>query len=137
MSYAFASALQVALFQKLSSDSAVTDLIGGAIYDALPVGEVPSIYVSLGPEAVRDRSDSSGRGADHRFVVSVVTDEAGFGTAKQVAAAVCDALEDADLDLEQGRLIGLWFMRAIAKRAGRAGRVRRIDLRFRARMEDK
>lgn len=137
MSYVFASALQTALYQRLTTDSVVSGLIGSAVYDALPVGDVPSIYVALGPEAVVDRSDSAGTGAEHRFVVSVVTDEAGFGTAKRVAAAVCEALEDADLTLERGRLVGLWFLRAVAKRAGKAGRVRRIDLRFRARVEDK
>ena len=72
----------------------------------------------------------------HRFAVSVVTERAGFGGAKTVAAAVSDALVNADLSLGRGRLVGLWFERAVARRAGKAGRVRRIDLRFRARVED-
>jgi hypothetical protein len=85
---------------------------------------------------VRDRSDISGAGAEHRFIVSVVTDEAGFAAAKSVAAAVSDALADANLPLSRGRLVGLWFDRVTARRSGKAGRVRRIDLRFRARVED-
>lgn len=136
MSYAFANALQAAVYQQLRSDAVVSSLIGDAIYDALPVGNVPSLYVTLGPETVRDKSDSSGAGAEHRFIVSVVTDETGFGAAKGVAAAVGDALIDVDLPLSRGRLVGLWFDRATARRTGKAGRVRRIDLRFRARVED-
>lgn len=136
MSYVFAEALQSAVYQQLTNASSVTEVVGDAIYDALPKGKVPDIYVILGPETVRDKSDSSGAGAEHRFLVSVVTDEAGFGKAKRVAGAVCEALEDADIALSRGRLVGLWFDRANARRAGQAGRLRRIDLRFRAQTED-
>lgn len=136
MSYGMAAALQSAIYQHLLADSGVTALIGSAIYDAVPAGNLADTYVSLGPEDVRDRSDQSGTGAVHRFTVSVVTENAGFGAAKQVAAAVGDALKDADLTLSRGRMIGLWFERASARRSGKAGRIRRIDLRFRARLED-
>ena len=56
--------------------------------------------------------------------------------AKAVAAAISDTLVDADLTLSRGRLVGLWFERATARRSGTAGSARRIDLRFRARVED-
>lgn len=136
MSYGMAAALQSAVYQHLLADSSVTALVGSAIYDAVPAGNLADTYVSLGPEDVRDRSDQSGSGAVHRFTVSIVTENAGFGAAKQVAAAVGDALKDADLTLSRGRMIGLWFERASARRSGKAGRIRRIDLRFRARLED-
>jgi Protein of unknown function (DUF3168) len=136
MSYAMAGALQAAVYQHLLADATVSALVGAAIYDALPAGDVPDIYVSLGSEVVRDRSDKTGAAAEHRFSVSVVTDVAGFGAAKAVAAAIGDALIGADLLLSRGRLVGLWFERAVARRTGSAGRVRRIDLRFRARLED-
>lgn len=136
MSYGMAAALQSAVYQHLLADTGVSALVGTAIYDALPNGDLPQTYVSLGPENVRDRSDSSGDGALHRFTVSVVTESAGFGAVKSVAAAVGDALTGADLTLSRGRLVGLWFERAAARRSGKAGRVRRIDLRFRARVED-
>ena len=136
MSYGMAAALQGAVYQHLLADTGVSALVGAAIYDALPSGELPQTYVTLGPEDVRDRSDRSGDGAVHRFTVSVVTESAGFGAAKAVAAAIDDALLDADLSLSRGRLVGLWFERAAARRTGKAGRVRRIDLRFRARVED-
>jgi uncharacterized protein DUF3168 len=136
MSYGVAAALQSAVYQQLLGDTGVSALVGAAIYDALPQGDLPQTYVSLGPENVRDRSDRTGGGALHLFTVSVVTQTAGFGAAKTVAAAIGDTLIGADLTLNRGRLVGLWFDRASARRTGKAGRIRRIDLRFRARVED-
>jgi uncharacterized protein DUF3168 len=136
MSYGMAAALQSAVYQRLLADTGVGALVGAAIYDALPEGDLPATYVSLGPENVRDRSDKTGGGALHIFTVSVVTQTAGFSAAKAVATAIGDALADVDLTLSRGRLVGLWFERASARRTGKAGRIRRIDLRFRARVED-
>ncbi len=136
MSYAMAAPLQEAVYQHLTGDAGLNALIGGAIYDALPAGPVPETYVSIGPEEVRDRSDASGAGALHRFTVSVVSEAEGFAGAKTIAAAIGDALLNGTLVLSRGRVVGLWFERASARRTGRAGQVRRIDLRFRARVED-
>lgn len=135
MSYAISAALQEAVFHKLSNDTALTALVGTAIYDAFPTGKLPPIYVALGPEDVRAQSDLTGGGAWHRFIVSVVTENAGFLNAKQAAAAVNDALVDADLALSRGQLAGLHFFRARARREG-TGQLRRIDLTFRARVDD-
>ncbi|KRS12043.1 gene transfer agent protein [Roseovarius atlanticus] len=135
MSYGASAALQEAVYDALLADPALDALVQGAIYDALPAGILPSLYVTLGPEEVRDATDCSGDGAWHRFTVSVVTDAAGFHAAKQVAAAVSDALVDADLTLTRGALAGLHFFRARAKREG-TGDLRRIDLTFRARTQD-
>lgn len=136
MSYGVAAALQAAVFQQLSGDAQVSTLSGGAIYDAVPSGVLPQTYVTLGPEEVRDASDRSGAGAVHRFTVSVVSEAAGFGAAKALAGAVCDALEGVAPALDRGHLVGLWFERASARRTGTGGAIRQIDLRFRARVED-
>lgn len=136
MSYGVGEALQAAVYQQLTTDAALSGLIGTAVFDELPHGTKPETYVVLGEEDVRDRSDSTGGAALHRFAVSVVTDAAGYAGAKQVAAAVSDALVDAPLTLARGRLVGLWFERATARRSGKAGKVRRIDLRFRAHVDD-
>ena len=136
MSYGVAGALQAAVFECLVTDPALGVLIGNRVYDELPGGKVPETYVSLGPEEVRDDSDADGAGALHRFTVSVISEASGFGVAKAVAGAVGEALMTSHLTLARGRLVGLWFERASARRSGRAGRVRRIDLRFRARVED-
>lgn len=136
MSYGVAAALQEAVFQALQADAQVSNLSGGAVYDALPGGELPETYVTLGPEDVRDRSDMSGAGAEHRFSITVTTAQAGFVTAKSLAAAISDALAGADLTLSRGRLVGLWFERAVAGRSRSGGALRTITMRFRARVED-
>ncbi|SOC07679.1 DUF3168 domain-containing protein [Rhodobacter maris] len=135
MSYRVAAALQGALYQVLLADAALGALVGTAIYDAIPPGTVTGTYVSLGPEDVTDASDQTGAGAVHDVVISVITDEAGFAVAKAVAAAISDALEGADPVLARGHLVGLWFLRARARRVEKAD-IRRIDLTFRARVED-
>lgn len=135
MSYGISAALQVAVFQHLTLDASLVALVGTDIYDALPSGVLPSAYVSLGPETVRNKSDVTGYGALHIFTVSVVTDVAGFDTAKNIGAAVSDALVDADLTLTRGQLVSLNFYRASAKRVG-TGQGRRIDLTFHARVDD-
>ncbi len=135
MTYAVSAALQAAVFQKLSNDVALNALVGTAIYDALPAGTLPSLYVTLGPEDARQQSDKTAEGAWHNFIISVITDSAGFFAAKQVAAAISDALIDADLTLTRGRLAGLYFFRARARRES-TGQQRRIDLTFRARVDD-
>ncbi len=134
MSYAVAAALQGAVYQQLQSDPGLSVLVGDRVYDAVPKGRLPDLYVALGPERVKDASDKTGHGAWHEFAVSVISDDAGFQSAKEVSAAVCDALIDADLALDRGRLVALNFKRAVAQRE-RAGR-RRVDLIFRARVED-
>ena len=134
MSYAMTAALQGAVYQTLVEDTALSALVGAHIYDALPQGTLPELYVTLGAETVRDASDATGAGAWHDFNVAVVTDVAGFQVAKTVAAAACDALTGAGLVLERGRLVSLRFLKAKAKRE--SGGLRRIDMTFRARVED-
>lgn len=135
MSYAVSAALQTAIYDHLTGNAALTALVGKAIHDEVPAGKPPGAYVSLGPEEVQDRSDATGDGALHLITISVVSDSAGFQQAKRIAGAVCDALTDAELTLSRGTLVCLRFDRATARRAG-AGETRRIDLRFRARVDD-
>lgn len=135
MTYAISGALQAAVFQALSADVALTALVGSAIYDAVPVGDVPELYVRFGAETVREASDASGGGAVHLLTVSVITTNPGFSSAKAAASAVSDALHDAPLALSRGRLVSLRFERAAAQRIESAS-ARQIDLRFRARVQD-
>lgn len=131
MSYAMAAALQEAVYARLA---AVPALAKVAVVDAVPKG-LAGTFVLIGSEDVRDQSDKSGKGAEHRLVVSIVSDATGFLTAKALAVAVSDALVDAQMALSRGRLIGMRFQRAVARRLDE-GRVRRIDLTFRARVEE-
>jgi hypothetical protein len=135
MSYGLSGALQGAIYQALQADGVLTTLVGDAVYDALPPGEIPETYVMLGAEDVLDRSDKSGVGAEHRLTVSVVSGGAGFAAAKEVAGRISDLLHGGDLTLARGRLVYLNFSGAKARRFGTDNQ-RRIDLRFRARVED-
>ena len=132
MSYGSAFALQQAVYSALQADPDVATMSEGAIFDAMPEGPVPGLYVSLGPERVRESADKSAPGAVHEFSVRIVSDGAGFGTAKSLAVAVSDALDDAPLTLARGTLVSLHFRRA---RARRAGDLREIELWFRARVD--
>ncbi len=135
MSYAVSAPLQAAVYQRISTDGVVSALVGTAVYDAVPPGDLPELYVSLGPEDVRDASDKTGAGAVHIFTISVISAAAGFQNAKQVAGAISDALVDAPLALTRGHLVSLNFDRARARRVEEAD-IRRIDLTFRARVDD-
>lgn len=128
MSYGAAVALQAAVYQRL-----VAILGPVPVYDALPSGAGTGTFVLIGPEEALDASDKTGDGAEHRFVVSVISDATGFLAAKEIAVAVSDALVDAALVLTRGNLVSLRFIQAVAKRLD-AGEARRIDLRFRARI---
>lgn len=129
MSYGMAAALQAAVYQRL-----LNELPDVAVHDALPSGGGTGTFVLIGPEEVLDASDQSGAGAEHRFVVSVISDATGFLAAKEIAVRISDALVDADLSLSRGHLVALHFLKAVAKRLN-AGEARRIDLRFAARVE--
>jgi len=135
MSFATSEALQKAVYAVITQDVALQTILGGAIYDGVPQGQKPDIYVSLGPETVRWRGDATASGAQHDFTISVISDGRGFSTLKQVAGLVSDALSGANVTLERGSLVYLRFLKAVAKRI-RASGGRQIDLIFRARIDD-
>lgn len=130
MSYQGAAALQAAIYARLRDTPA---LAGISIVDAVPTGTALGSFVLIGPEQVLDQSDKSGAGAEHRFEVSVISDAAGFMTAKELAAAVSEALLTQRLELGVGHLVSIGFQKATARRLDQ-GAVRRIDLIFRARI---
>ena len=137
MSLAAATALQAAVYQTLRENEVLGGLIGDAIYDAPPVEAPSGPYVALGPDDVRDAGDMTGAGSLHDFTVSVLSgseEGGGFGAVKTAAAAVSEALCNADIALGRGHLVGLWFLRARARRI-ESGAGRRVDLTFRARID--
>lgn len=135
MSFAVSGALQAAVYGALTGDSALGAIVGSAVYDAVPTGAVPAIYVQLGSETVKDASDGSGDGALHQFNVSVITTSPGFAQAKAAAGAVSDVLHGGDLTLSRGRLVYLRFERARVRRVDGAA-TRQIEMRFAARVQD-
>lgn len=120
--------LQEALHARLAAALTVP------VFDAVPGGTAPETYVLLGEEDCRDASDASGAGLRADFRLSVLSREAGFAGAKAVAAEIYEALTTPALMLEGARLVGLWFLSAKAQRLEQ-GRLRRIDLTFRARID--
>ncbi|WP_323010345.1 DUF3168 domain-containing protein [Paracoccus sp. (in: a-proteobacteria)] len=137
MSYRGTAALQAAVYRVLREDAALQGLVGDAIYDAMPVAAPAGPYVALGPEEVRDAGDVTAAGAVHDFVVSVLSGSdaaGGFGAVKAAAVAVSEALETVAITPDRGRLAGLWFLRARARRVEN-GAGRRVDLTFRARID--
>lgn len=134
MTGVFSADLQAAVYQRLLADEVLAGLIGGAIHDAPPDGPRDADateYLTLGEESVRPNNSMTSLGALHDFSVTVHSGRDGFDKAKRVAAAVCESLVDADLELTGARVVALRFLRATAQR-GRAPEKRRIALRFRA-----
>lgn len=131
MSYAAAAALQAGLYAVLSTDPR---LAGVSVVDALPKGGSSGTFVLIGPEDARDASDQTGPGAEHRVQISVISSATGFLEAKTAAALISDILVDATPAIARGRVVGISFQKAMAKRLDE-GDVRRIDLTFRARIE--
>lgn len=137
MSYGASAALQAAVYQRLRGDTALADLVGDAIFDAMPVAAPAGVFVTLGPEDVRNAGDISAGGSRHDFVVSVLSgndDGGGFGAVKRAASVVADVLDQGQLVLDRGTLTGMWFLRAVARRMEN-GAARQVDLTFRARVD--
>ena len=130
MSYGLAAAVQAAVHGALMAEG---DLAGVPVLDAVPPGGAAGTFVLIGAEEVRDASDATGAGAEHRIEISVRSDATGFQAAKGVAGAVCAAMEGLALP-GPGRVVGVRFMKAVAKRSD-DGAERRIDLTFRVRIE--
>ncbi|MHA1128845.1 MAG: DUF3168 domain-containing protein, partial [Alphaproteobacteria bacterium] len=97
----------------------------------LPVGE----YVTLGEEIVKPFNSMTSQGGVHDFDVTVHSTANGFGAAKTVGGAIGAVLIDANLTVTGGALISLRFLKARARR-GVAPELRRIEMRFRAVVEN-
>lgn len=133
MSALLSDVLQTAIYERLSTDAVLSSIVGSHVYDAMPAGPVPDLYVLIGDESVKDASDVSGAGAVHDLVISVMSTADSFLILKEAAAAIWAALETPALVPARGRLVGLWFRASSAKRSSSGQR--KIDLKFRARME--
>ncbi|OUS06129.1 hypothetical protein A9Q96_10225 [Rhodobacterales bacterium 52_120_T64] len=138
MSITLSGDLQGAIYGALTGDAALVALVGVEIYDAplpsggaLPLGE----HVTLGEEMVKPFGSATSSGGVHDFDIVVHSTANGFAAAKVVASAVSDVLVDANLNISGGHLVSLRFLKAKAKR-GVAPELRRIEMRFRAVVED-
>ncbi len=138
MSLTLSGDLQAAIYTALSNDSALVALVGTEIYDAplpsggnLPEGE----HVTLGEEISRPFNSATSRGSIHDLAIFVHSTASGFSAAKEVVRAIGNVLDDANLPISGGHMVRLQFLRARARR-GVAPELRRIELRFRAVLEE-
>ena len=131
MSYASGAALQAAVYTCLTGHAGLADIV---VADALPPGTPPETWVRIGAEEVRDASDQTAAGAEHRLEISVLSQAEGFADAKSVAAEITEALAPGALALTGVVVRGPWFLGAKAVRSRRSGE-RRIDLTFRVRLD--
>lgn len=131
MSYVTAESLQKAVFAALVADVELQSLTQGKIFDALPSGDLPDVSVQLGAEITKGFVDGSGAISRHDFVLSIVSKRDAFSQIKEIAARVSEVLHGTNLTLERGRLVGLNFVKANARKR-RGARGRQLDLTFRA-----
>jgi hypothetical protein len=100
-------ALQQAVFARLTSDAALTALLGGArIYDDVPV-RATFPYVTFAQGAERDWSTASEAGAEHALVLHVWSRGKGRKELLAIMEALRVSLHDAALALTGHRLINL------------------------------
>ncbi|MGH1577209.1 DUF3168 domain-containing protein [Planktotalea sp.] len=133
MSVLLSDVLQSAVYDRLVANVELGAIVNAHIYDAMPAGPVPDLYVLIGEEVVKDSSDVSGAGSQHDVLISLISTADSFLTLKQAASAVWTALDSSDLVLSEGRVVGFWFRASTAKRSSSGQR--KIDLKFRARLE--
>jgi hypothetical protein len=125
------AALRAAIHAALSSDIALTTLLGASrVYDEPPPSPVFP-YVTLGEARVTDYSAGSERGEEHQLTLHGWSRQGGHREAHLVTGAVMDALEDAPLSLAGHHLVNFRFALADVRREP-DGRTYHALIRFRA-----
>ncbi|MEM0977274.1 MAG: DUF3168 domain-containing protein [Pseudomonadota bacterium] len=123
------SAVQAFLYSHLTGDVVLSNLVGGAIYDAAPAGDLPEIAIIIGAEEVIDVSDAGASARLHRAEVEIIARGPGFLAAKDVAGNIRRVLEAASGPVSNGHVTRTQFRRAQSLRETADG-LRRIRMRF-------
>lgn len=115
-----ASALQKAIFERLTGDNVLISLVGAeGVHDHLKVGS-HGPGISFASLESRDASTASEAGAEHLLTLEVRTGEGGNRAAQEIAARVRFLLDDADLTLDGFVLVSLFHRRTRTGRDARA-----------------
>jgi hypothetical protein len=115
----------------LNAADALTALLGGAkVYDE-PPKSVAFPYVTLGEARVVSFAAGDEPAEEHQLTLHAWSRQGGHREAHLVAGAVMQALDDAELALDQHRLVNLRFALADVRREA-DGRTYHAVLRFRA-----
>jgi hypothetical protein len=126
-----ASALQTAIFARLSGDAAVTALVGTTgVTDRRPDGPAAPLVVIAGIDSL-DHSTASETGEEHVVTLEVWSEATGHKQAQAIAAALRSALDDAALVLVGHHLVFLFHRDTRLRRDGKS-RFHRAEMRFRA-----
>ena len=126
-----ASALQKAIYARLSADAALAALTGAnAVTDRRPAAPAAPLVVLAGIDST-DHSTATEPGEEHIVTLEVWSDAAGHRQAQAIAAAARAALHDAALTLAGHRLVLLLHRDTQLRRDGKS-RFHRAEMRFRA-----
>lgn len=110
-----AGALQKALFERLSSDSELIDLLGGErVFDHVPP-KTPFPYVTLGETVSRDWSTASETGSEHFLNIQVWARESGRKRVLEIADRIALWLGDGALTMVGYRLVNLTLTEVLAR----------------------
>ncbi len=100
-------ALQKAAYEALIADSALTTLLGGdRLYDHVPQSSAFP-YVAIDQMRINDWSTGTERGSEHVLMLHIWSRYDGKREAYEIADAVREALDDAELTLDDNRLVNL------------------------------
>ena len=126
-----ASALQKAIFFRLSDDTAVAALVGAdGITDRRLTEPVSPLLVIAGIDST-DHSTATEAGEEHLVTLEAWSEAAGHKQVQAIAAAVRAALHDAPLTLDGHYLVLLLHRDTRLRRDGKS-RFHRAEMRFRA-----
>lgn len=126
-----ASALQKAIFARLSGDAALTALIGtDGVTDRRLSAPCAPLVVIAGIDSI-DHSTASEAGEEHVVTLEVWSEAAGHREAQAMTGAVRAALHDAPLALAGHHLVLLLHRDTRLRREGKS-RFHRAEMRFRA-----
>lgn len=100
-------ALQKAAYEALIADTALTTLLGGdRLYDHVPQSSAFP-YVAIDQMRINDWSTGTERGSEHVLMLHIWSRYDGKREAYEIADAVREALDDAELTLDDNRLVNL------------------------------
>jgi hypothetical protein len=100
--------LQKAIIAALRDDETLTEIVANRIYDKVPAA-APYPYVSLGAFQVIADSADCYRGSEIAIVIDGWSRDDGSVEAKQIGGAIREALDDAELTLDDHRLVSIVF----------------------------
>jgi hypothetical protein len=125
------AALRAAIHDALTSDGALTAILGEAsVYDEPPrMASFP--YVTLGEARISNIDTDDAPSQEHQLTLHAWSRQGGHREAHLIAGALLQALDDAPLTLDAHRLVNLRFSLADVRREA-DGRTYHALVRFRA-----